>query len=195
MKKIIGIAIVFFSVTLIAFQLFPKNPAVDFLDSLTDEQRAKTQMTFDDDSKESWHFLPGTMWERSGIQFGELSSDQRNLLHNLLRSYLSETGYDNTIRIMELENVLIELKSNVHMRDAENYHISFYGNPSKDHLWAWSFEGHHVSLNFTILNDKISIAPRFFGASPAINNICRYVFPQQKYLLMTVLICDPAILY
>ena len=168
MKKIIGIAIVLFSVTLIAFQLSTKNLAMNFLDSLTDEQRAKAQMTFDDDSKESWHFFPGTMWPRSGVQFGELSSDQRDLLHKLLRSYLSETGYDNTIRIMDLENVLIELKSNVHMRDSENYHIAFYGDPSKDHLWAWSFEGHHVSLNFTILNDKISIAPRFFGASPAI---------------------------
>ena len=34
-------------------------------------------------------------------------------------------------------------------------------------LWAWSFEGHHISLNFTVVNGEISMAPRFFGVSPA----------------------------
>jgi len=54
------------------------------------------------------------------------------------------------------------------VRDPEKYFTAFYGNPERDSLWAWSFEGHHISLNFTVLNDQISMAPRFFGANPAI---------------------------
>jgi hypothetical protein len=168
MKKLLGFSLLLIAAILLAFQLTSNDTAVEFLDSLNEEQRKKAQMTFDHDSKDSWHFFPGLMYERSGIKFDALNADQRELLHNLLRTYLSETGYNKTLRIMDLENVLIEIKSNVHMRDSEDYHIAFYGDPESDHLWAWSFEGHHVSLNFTILNDKISVAPRFFGASPAI---------------------------
>jgi hypothetical protein len=64
--------------------------------------------------------------------------------------------------------VLVQLGGSSVVRDPEKYFAAFYGNPERDSLWAWSFEGHHISLNFTVLNDRISIAPRFFGANPAI---------------------------
>ena len=33
-------------------------------------------MTFDHDSKDSWHFFPGLMYERSGIKFDALNADR-----------------------------------------------------------------------------------------------------------------------
>ena len=167
-KKIIGLIILTFSFVLAAFQYLDTNPAVNFLNSLNVEQREKTQLAFGDESKEIWHFFPGKIWPRPGIQLSELNSNQRDLLFKLLRTYLSETGYNKTRKIMDLENVLLELGDNIAMRDVEKYHMTFYGDPTKDKLWAWSYEGHHVSLNFTNLNDKITIAPHFFGASLAI---------------------------
>lgn len=169
MKKKSVLFILICSLTFLAFKLFNTNPATTFLNSLTEEQRDRAQMHFTDSSRTTWHFFPGTMYKRAGIQLGELNKEQKELLFKLLRNYLSETGYNKTLKIMDLENVLFEMgQGDADFRDPEKYSVAFYGNPEQDSLWAWSFEGHHLSLNFSILNDKISIAPRFMGASPAI---------------------------
>lgn len=154
---------------LFAFKVFETNPATTFLNSLSKQQRDRAQMHFTDTSRTTWHYFPGTMYKRAGIQLGELNTEQKELFFKLLKTYLSETGYNKTIKIMDLETVLFEIgQGDAYNRDPEKYSVAFYGNPEKDSLWAWSFEGHHLSLNFSILNNKISIAPRFMGASPAI---------------------------
>ncbi|MDU8887162.1 DUF3500 domain-containing protein [Yeosuana sp. MJ-SS3] len=153
-----------------AFALNSKssNPALDFLNSLSIEQKEKALLPFGHITRQEWHFLPGAMWPRAGIHLFELDQNQIALLFDLLKNNLSETGYDKTMKIIDLENVLAEMSGDTDFRDPEKYSIAFYGNPEKDNAWAWSFEGHHVSLNFTIVNGKVTIAPRFMGASPAI---------------------------
>lgn len=139
--------------------------ALTFINALSDSQKAQTVRTFDD-SRSQWHYLPATMFDRKGIQIRELNTEQRQLLNNLLQGYLSQKGYEKTKNIMGLENVLRELEGSSH-RDPELYHVVFYGNPATDALWGWKFEGHHISLNFTVADDQISCTPRFFGANPA----------------------------
>lgn len=126
------------------------------------------QLPFEDVSRNTWHFLPGEMWSRAGISLHELNAPQKKLLFKLLEENLSKTGNEKTHKIIDLENVLAELTGDKVFRDPEKYYAAFYGDPKKDSLWAWSFEGHHISLNFTILDNQISMAPRFLGANPAI---------------------------
>lgn len=152
---------------LLSFQNFKPEPAVEFLESLNTKQIAKIQLNFEDQTRQQWHFFPASMWSREGIKLGDLTVAQYNLFLKLLRSSLSETGYDKTLGIIELEKVLAGNSGSTFMRDAEKYYVAFYGDPRKDKLWGWSFEGHHISLNFTKVNDKIFIVPRFFGANPA----------------------------
>jgi hypothetical protein len=154
-------AILFYS-----FQDSTKDPARAFLDSLSKEQLQKVQHDFNDLSREDWHFFPVAMLPRGGVSLKSLDRAQQSLLRPLLQHYLSESGYDKTMRIINLENVLSLLENNPKFRDAGLYHINFYGQP-EDAVWAWSFEGHHVSLNFTDINGKISMVPRFLGANPA----------------------------
>jgi hypothetical protein len=156
-----------FPALLYAFQLTNNDQAVNFLKSLSDEQREIAQFHFNDLSRTDWHYLPGAMWPRSGIQLHDLNSGQSELLFGLLKSFLSKTGYVKTQKIMDLESVLAEIEGRSTFRDPGKYYVAFYGNPENDSLWAWSFEGHHISLNFSILNNNISIAPRFMGANPA----------------------------
>jgi hypothetical protein len=150
-----------------AFQTHNPQPAADFLNSLPRELREKTQLPFDDNSKHQWHYLPASMFPRAGISLGELNPKQKQLFFQLLRSSLSETGYAKTQQIISLENVLAEISGNYSMRDPEQYYAAFYGNPERDSLWAWTFQGHHLALNFTVANGKTSVAPRFLGANPA----------------------------
>lgn len=144
------------------------EPAVEFLDSLNEEQLEKTQKSFNDLTRHTWHFLPAAMWPRPGIPLHELKEDQKELLFDVLQDFLSETGYDKTRSIMELENVLADIENNPDFRDPELYFTTFYGNPGTDEKWAWSFEGHHISLNFTVVEDEVSLVPRFLGARPSL---------------------------
>ena len=149
------------------FQTEHPSSATKFLKSLTTEQRNKVQFSFDDNSKEKWHYFPASMYPRAGISLSELNRNQKKLFFELLQSSLSETGYTKTKQIISLENILAEMSGNSSMRDPEKYYTAFYGNPEKDSLWSWCFQGHHLSLNFTVLNERIEIAPRFMGANPA----------------------------
>lgn len=141
--------------------------ASEFLNSLNKEQKSKTQYIFNHDSKYIWHYLPAVTFSRPGISLAELNNIQKEKFFDLLSNSLSETGYAKTRQIISLEKVLADLSGSNVYRDPEKYHTAFYGNPSTDSLWAWSFQGHHISLSFTIINGKTSIAPRFFGANPA----------------------------
>ena len=69
---------------------------------------------------------------------------------------------------MQLENVLAQIEKRPDFRDPTNYYLSIYGKPGDEAGWGWKFEGHHLSLNYTIVGgDEISVTPSFFGANPA----------------------------
>lgn len=144
-----------------------EETAQNFLNSLKPDQRAKAQMHLDDSSRLTWHFLPGASFPRKGIRLDDLNNRQEILLFDHLKTSLSEVGYERVKHIMGLEKVLAEIEKRPEYRDPELYSAAFYGHPGTDSIWAWSFEGHHISLNFTIVNDSMAVAPRFFGANPA----------------------------
>ena len=52
-------------------------------------------------------------------------------------------------------------------RDPELYYVSIFGEPGGDAPWGWRFEGHHVSLNHTIVEGRLGTTPLFFGSNPA----------------------------
>ena len=82
-------------------------------------------------------------------------------------------GYTTATTIISLENVLKAIEPprtgpNAIVRDPELYYVSIYGTPGKS-PWGWKFEGHHISVNFTLIDDKpIVFSPSFFGSNPAI---------------------------
>ncbi|MCA0931784.1 DUF3500 domain-containing protein [Lutimonas saemankumensis] len=166
-KNITLSLILILSVLLVAFTYTRNSPVTDFIKALDEEQLEKAQLPFDDLSRETWHFLPGKMWPRKGILLKDLNPKQKELAFSLLHDHLSEAGYKKIMSIIDLENVLIEMGQDKDFRDPNRYFVAIYGDPLKDDLWAWSFEGHHLSLNFTITNKKVSMTPRFLGANPA----------------------------
>lgn len=147
----------------------PTDAARQFLSSLTPAQRKAVVAPFADAGREQWHYVPDGMWQRGGLTIGELTADQQAGLHTLLRAYLSQAGYQKTLDVIALEGILAQLENNPTYRDPERYHISFYGDPaaSPTSPWSWKLEGHHLSLNFTVVGDTIAYAPRFYGANPA----------------------------
>lgn len=162
--KIFKVFVILFT---LSFANAQSNHIQVFLSTLDTNQLKKTLLPFDDASRETWHFLPGTMYKREGIGLLELDKSQKEHAFNLLKNHLSNSGYIKTKSIIELERYLGELSGDKVFRDPEKYYIAIYGNPKTDALWSWSFEGHHISLNFTITNNEVSASPRFFGTNPA----------------------------
>lgn len=143
--------------------------AQKFLQILSTQQKQKAQFSFEEDERYNWHYIPK---ERQGITLNELNAKQQNAAFELLHTVLSDTCYEKTISIMQLENVLKQLENRPvedNFRDPGNYHFSIFGNPSKDSIWGWRLEGHHVSFNFSSENNLlVSGTPGFLGSNPAI---------------------------
>jgi hypothetical protein len=136
-----------------------------FLASLGPEQRSKALFEFEDAERLNWHFVPRA---RRGLPLKEMSAEQRGLAHGVLRAGLSRRGYLTASTIIELELVLREMGENPRVRDPELYYFSIFGIPSQAEPWGVRAEGHHLSLNFTIVGDTlVATAPAFFGANPA----------------------------
>ena len=145
-----------------------KSTADNFLNALTDEERATATFKFGDDQRIDWHFIPK---DRKGLALNQISGEKKTLAYALLSSGLSTRGFIQSTTIMTLEKILqdIEGPGRRFPRDPELYHVSIFGKPSTKGTWGWSFEGHHLSVNFTIVKgESISATPHFMGTNPAL---------------------------
>ena len=149
-----------------------RNTCNRFLEALTPEQRRKANFDFSSSECRRWHYLPQDMFDRKGLSLKQMTTKQRKAAFTLLASGLSRMGYDKAMAIMHLEKTLGKLERQLGtarlLRDPDLYHFSVFGDPTIPDPWSWRAEGHHVSLNFTIVNrDWIAPNPFFFGANPA----------------------------
>ena len=145
--------------------------ANQFLAALKPEQKAKAHYAdLKAEARHLWHFIPSEMvtFGRKGLTLKEMTSEQRALAMKLLSSGVSEAGYTKVIGIMSLESVLKQFEKNPRVdRNPEMYFVSIYGKPEAKGTWAWRYEGHHLSLSFTIVNGELfAAAPSFMGTNP-----------------------------
>jgi len=160
------------------------SAATKFLSALSPEQRQKAAFAFDNTAERlHWHFIPTgapPMFPRNGLTIKEMTQPQRALAHDLLKAGLSQRGYLTASSIMDLETVLGALEAKQRAaaaqpprgtpitRDPEGYFFSVFGTPSTKDTWGWRVEGHHISLNFTVVNGTlVAGSPAFFGSNPA----------------------------
>lgn len=146
--------------------------ALEFQSAITDEQRGMSKFAFDDPERLNWHFIPRP---RKGVPLKALEGEPLKKATALIKSGLSESGYDQTMNVMSLEEVLYLLEPGDRAyrrdrRDPGKYYISVFGEPSaKGTKWGWRLEGHHLSLNYTIDNGAVvSTTPEFFGSNPGV---------------------------
>ena len=132
--------------------------------SVDARQRARLVLPWNDEKRTDWHYTPRS---RPGIPLADFDAAQRESLHRLLRTALSAAGHQRVVNIIELELVLRELETFGLLRDPGKYSVVFFGQPDARNPWGWRFEGHHLSLSFTLRGDAVATTPSFFGANPA----------------------------
>lgn len=143
--------------------------ATNFLAALSPEQKAKACLDLDDEARRTfWHYTP---IRRDGLPLNEMDRPQQQLAQQLVATGVSEGGFGIASVIMGLETTLDMREGWRHNqpgRDSRRFYVRIFGLPDDQAPWGWSFEGHHISLNYTIVKGEIvAPTPTFFGANPA----------------------------
>jgi hypothetical protein len=84
---------------------------------------------------------------------------------------LNSQGYRKATGIIELEAVLRTVEGrgpDDTYRDPGKYYFTFFGEPSGNRVWGWRLDGHHLSFNFSSMNNELTASvPAFMGSNPA----------------------------
>lgn len=138
----------------------------------TGDARGRLALPFDSDARQDWSYVPRS---RAGLSLGEMTDPQRRALWALIDTGLSKIGRDKVEGILTIEPILGEIEGNRN-RDPGRYHVALFGNPAGQPAtgasaagvapWGWRFEGHHLSLHFTVAGE-VATTPAFLGANPA----------------------------
>ena len=145
-----------------------KSFASAWLETLDDAQKAKALVPYESGDRTTWNFIP--LPTRKGLPLMEMNVAQQAGALRTVRAALSESGYDKASKIMQMESVLrvLEGPGSEEKRNPEKYYTTIYGTPSDSDAWGFSFEGHHLSLNFVCRGGVVvDSSPQFFAANPA----------------------------
>ena len=140
--------------------------ARQFLATLEPDKAQKARYSYDHEERLNWNFVP---IKRNGLNFGEMTPEQRKAALALLQVGVSAEGVKRLETLRQLENVLKEIEEGRGpVRDPDLYFITIFGEPSARGAWGWRYEGHHVSLQWSVRDGKIiADSPQFLGANPA----------------------------
>jgi len=184
MKRFRSLGIAVLAVGLASFSLIGRpadatgtkmaDAAKNFLGSLNDEQKKKASYAFDDKKRLAWFFTPqqdkDKKYTRIGARLEEMSPEQKAAALALLKSGLSKSGFEQATTIMSLEGILADLEGakGAMVRNTGWYFVTVFGEPSNTGSWGWRFEGHHMSVNYTLdKGEVVTATPLMFGANPA----------------------------
>jgi hypothetical protein len=164
--------------------------ATDILDSMTDLQKKRVLFDMKDSARVQWNNLPIGLRARVGVNIGSMTEGQRIQLHRLISVSLSSQGYLKSTAVFHMDNLLnlmydtLKARGKVDERTYKflmdlkwthkNFYLAFFGDPRSGNNWGYKIEGHHLSLNFTVLNGKVSVTPFFIGSDPAEYRILEY---------------------
>lgn len=159
-----------------------KQSAISLFNSLDNLQKRSAQLGFKDTARMKWNNLPVGMRARAGLSIGNMTDEQRRLVHRVLSVSFSSQGYLKATSIMHLDDLLNRFYDSLYYKKEindttyafvrsllwshKNYYFAFFGKPT-DPVWGYKLEGHHLSINFTFVNDKLSVTPFFIGTDPA----------------------------
>jgi hypothetical protein len=143
-----------------------------WLASLDDEQLGQAAWPWEPDGERlRWFYTPT---DHGGLPLRTMHPAQQSLAMQLVATGLSRAGYVTVSTIMGLENVLDHVEGwqvgwgRERGRDPQLYWLRVFGDPNGRGPWAWRFGGHHVSLNFLVMDGEVqATTPCFLGADPA----------------------------
>jgi hypothetical protein len=148
--------------------------AVAVRESLSPDDLESATYDLADDERYDLRLAPLFLEGLTLRDMGEASSAK---VGDLVEASLGPVGRKKADHIRGLEDEVVRMEekdvwyralfaSLMGIRGDDLYYLSFYGDPSGDDPWGYRFDGHHLSLNFTVVDGAVSPTPLFFGGQP-----------------------------
>jgi hypothetical protein len=158
-----------------AFALSPVVPrgqimtdrANTFLATLDPKQREAVTFDFGGRRRQRWNYMLGSAFA-PGLPLERMREPQKVAALELLNSALSQEGTLKAERIMLQQDIMRdEWGKGSPDRNRERFSVMIFGAPGDASGWGWRFEGHHLSLSFTLKGDTlVSVTPSAFASEP-----------------------------
>lgn len=144
-----------------------RERASRLLTTLNTQQRNATLFGFGTRDRTAWNFMLGSR-RAPGLALEQMTVEQKDLALDLLASGTSSLGLEKAENIMLQQDILRdEWGKGSADRNRERFSLQIYGEPNATAPWSWRWEGHHLSLTFTMVNDQIvSTTPSSFSSEP-----------------------------
>jgi hypothetical protein len=140
------------------------DAAMAFLASLSAEQQAKTLYPVDSDEWRRWSNIH--RYPRQGVSLAEMHPAQRDKALTLLKASLSLKGFETARDIMRLNETVAELTGKHDEYGEGLYWFTIMGTPAAETPWGWQLDGHHLVVNYFLLQEQIVMTPTFMGSEP-----------------------------
>lgn len=138
-----------------------------FIASLSTTQANTVSLSFTKAAAIRWSNLPGGVSIRNGLEFSELSSEQKALAKAVIEAASGsgeEQGYNEFLSINAADDYLGERQGGY---SSDYYIIAFLGTPSTSGTWMLQFGGHHYAQNVTFEDGEIvGPTPSHQGVEP-----------------------------
>ena len=124
-----------------------------------------------DGERRRWMYTPG---DHGGLTLGAQRPAQQARAMQVVASGLSVEAFVTASTVLGLENALDRIEGFCRDwgwdrgRDPGRYWLRVFGDPAGPAPWGWRFGGHHVSLNYLVVDGAVvGCTPCFLGADPA----------------------------
>ncbi|RIV34331.1 DUF3500 domain-containing protein [Micromonospora radicis] len=135
-----------------------------FLASLSAELRDKASYDAADPALRQWIYFPSTR-DRNGVAFGDLTDEQRAAALGVAEAVLSDSGYQQLRGVLAAEDAL-GVRNHDTAVSSDRYFIAFFGEPGVTERFTVQVNGHHLAVNTTYENGRVSPTPAFTGVDP-----------------------------
>ena len=125
----------------------------------------KLRYPLDTDKWRCWG-NPEFYFAQHGLRFEEHSETLRTAALNLVKTSLSQKGYDEMLGIMRINGFLGGLVGATRLMNERSYNFILFGEPSVSTPWGWSLWGHHLACCVLVLGGQIVVSPVFRGCEP-----------------------------
>jgi hypothetical protein len=119
-----------------------------FLGTLDPDRRERATFAFGDESWRGWNYFGAGGFIKPGLRLEEMDAAQREAAWGMLATILSPEGLAKAQRVMDLQDVLMELGSTG--RSSLRFSVAVFGEPSATGVFGLRLEGHHLSLSYTV---------------------------------------------
>ncbi len=135
-----------------------------FLAGLTPDQRDQVLYDAADPALRRWSYFPTTR-DRNGVAFGDLTDEQRAAALGVAEAVLSDSGYIQLRGVIAAEDAL-GVRNDDSGASSARYFIAFFGEPRAAERFTVQINGHHLAVNTTFDNGRVSPTPAFTGVDP-----------------------------